>query len=434
VEFLLADRGFMRKLLALLLILWMVADVFAANGTMSGSGTKIDPWLVEDYEDLKMVGKENYTLAGVYLLTADIDASASANEYCSPEGSPCNGFVPIGMDTVAFSGTFNGAHHTIKNLFIWFPCEDQVGLFSNVDGGTINKLTLENISVVGDYYVGALVGKMYDGVISNVKINGVVTGAKYVGGLMGIGNATINYSSVEGIVKGTTIVGGLVGYASGSLYNVSSNVSVMGEEDQIGGLVGELVGEVTHSYSLGPVITKDDNAEDIGGLIGLNSSKGTVSHSYSMSSVICDDCNDSYGMGGLVGDNNGSIDNSYSTGGVKGVHAVGGFVGVNDGSLLNVYSTGRVYGESDFGGLVGYNENGTATASYWNKELSGSDTSAFGVGLTSIEMRDSIYFENWNFSSIWSITQGSSFPYLNSMKNVGLAFPTAILYGPKNLS
>lgn len=108
----------MRKLLALLLILWMVADVFAANGTMSGSGTKIDPWLVEDYEDLKMVGKENYTLAGVYLLTADIDASASANEYCSPEGSPCNGFVPIGMDTVVFSGTFNGANHTIKNLLV----------------------------------------------------------------------------------------------------------------------------------------------------------------------------------------------------------------------------------------------------------------------------------------------------------------------------
>jgi hypothetical protein len=58
-------------------------------------------------------------------------------------------------------------------------------------------------------------------------------------------------------------------------------------------------------------------------------------------------------VGGLVGDNDGSISNSYSTGTVRGDSRIGGLVGLNSGNINNSYSTGVVSGYSSVGGLVG---------------------------------------------------------------------------------
>ena len=68
---------------------------FAANGTMKGEGSAEKPFQIEDYEDLKAIGKGAYLYSSNYVLTADIDASASEHEMCSDEGG-CNGFIPIG--------------------------------------------------------------------------------------------------------------------------------------------------------------------------------------------------------------------------------------------------------------------------------------------------------------------------------------------------
>ncbi|MHB8107799.1 MAG: GLUG motif-containing protein, partial [Candidatus Cryosericum sp.] len=89
-------------------------------------------------------------------------------------------------------------------------------------------------------------------------------------------------------------------------------------------------------------------------------------------------------VGGLVGHNNGSITNSYTTGMVIGNMYIGGLAGVNGdiqgstSTITNSYSTASVTGNGSdggtlVGGLVGYNTNATITDSY-------STGAVYGVG------------------------------------------------------
>jgi hypothetical protein len=60
-------------------------------------------------------------------------------------------------------------------------------------------------------------------------------------------------------------------------------------------------------------------------------------------------------VGGLVGNNGGTVTQCYSTGAVKGNNYVGGLVGNNWGAVTECYSTGAVSGGERVGGLVGGN-------------------------------------------------------------------------------
>ena len=89
----------------------------------------------------------------------------------------------------------------------------------------------------------------------------------------------------------------------------------------------------------------------------------------------CQQC--SY-IGGLVGENGGSIINCYSTGTVTGSSAfVGGLVGDNYGSISDCYSTGDVNGNSEVGGLVGYNDSGTISNCYSISTVSDDDPNSY---------------------------------------------------------
>ncbi len=122
----------------------------------------------------------------------------------------------------------------------------------------------------------------------------------------------------------------------------------------VGALVGNNRGTVTNSYATGDV-----NGESrVGGLIGDNS--GLISNSYAECTVTGD-----FQIGGLSGRNTGTISSSYATGVVSGNDDVGGLVGFNwDATVSKSYATGDVNGEdSEIGGLVGYNFGGSSFVS-----------------------------------------------------------------------
>ncbi|MCX8064134.1 MAG: hypothetical protein N3G21_03065, partial [Candidatus Hydrogenedentes bacterium] len=60
-------------------------------------------------------------------------------------------------------------------------------------------------------------------------------------------------------------------------------------------------------------------------------------------------------VGGIIGENQGTLSNCYSTGNISGVVSVGGLVGINDGKVENCYSICNVSGSQRTGGLVGHN-------------------------------------------------------------------------------
>jgi hypothetical protein len=120
------------------------------------------------------------------------------------------------------------------------------------------------------------------------------------------------------------------------------------------------------------------NSEWIGGLVGNNN--GTLTDSRSSVSVDTD-----YGtyVGGLVGQNSGIIINCFSTGSVSGKYHVGGLVGLNtaNSEITNCYTSGSVTGEETVGGFLGQNDdNTTVTNCYATSIVSGSDITGGFVG------------------------------------------------------
>ena len=69
------------------------------------------------------------------------------------------------------------------------------------------------------------------------------------------------------------------------------------------------------------------------------------------------------------------------------------------------------------GGLVGIN-NGTVTNSYWNWETSGQTTSKGGTKKSTDEMKLQSTYTNWDFSTIWTMTENQTYPGLRKLNNI----------------
>jgi prepilin-type N-terminal cleavage/methylation domain-containing protein len=334
-------------------------------------------------EELAKIGVDPaYPLSGKYILMANLDLSS----YSSGEG-----WNPIGSSNTPFTGQFDGNGLVIKNLTINRPSTNYQGLFGYTGNTTkLSNIGLENVSVTGQSYTGGLVGLNNYGAITNSYSTGSVTGVQNVGGLVGYnfyGDITSSYST--GSVTGTGYdIGGLVGMNySGTITGSYSTGSVTGNAFNTGGLVGDNTGDITNSYSTGSVTGA---GQGTGGLVG-NNDYGTITSSYSTGSVT----NTALNTGGLVGVNYGAITNSYSTGSVS-----------------------STTGNSHTGGLVGYNYSGTITNSYWDTQTSGITTSAGGTGKTTVQMKQYTTFSGWNFTNIWAIEEGVSYPYLRSNEQI----------------
>ncbi|MGA2171383.1 MAG: GLUG motif-containing protein, partial [Sedimentisphaerales bacterium] len=238
---------------------------------------------------------------------------------------------------------------------------DNLGLFGWI-GGSVKNLGLENFSVSGS------------------------SGSEHIGGLVGYNGGTISNCSSTGSVSGSSgsvYIGGLVGYNDGTISNCNSTGAVSGSWEKLGGLVGYNVGIISSCYSTGAV------------------------------------SGSSYYVGGLVGWNVGIISNCYATGTVSGYNALGGLVGENyngnkndNGSISNCYSTGTVSGFFDsaiVGGLVG-NNSGSISHSYF-LVTSGPDN-GFGTPLTNAQMKQRVSLVGWDFNALWHICETTNYPKL----------------------
>ncbi|MCH8519462.1 MAG: carboxypeptidase-like regulatory domain-containing protein [Nanoarchaeota archaeon] len=290
-----------------------------------GLGTNDSPYLIFTCEELQLM---NTNLRAYYELANNIDCSDTINWN---EG---DGFEPVGTLPVPFEGSLQGNSFIINDLFINRTATNQVGLFGTTCDVKLTNIVLEDVFILGDFRVGGLVGRDVGdfSILENISVSGNVKGITDVGGVLA---SVLNKTFVS---------------------QIFSNVNVYGSDGSIGGLIGwSAYSEVLDSYSIGDVIGND-----------------TVER-----------------IGGLVGDNYGFINRSYST----------SFVSLEP--------------ESDFeGGLVGRNR-ALVQNSYWDTQTSGQNESAGGEGKTTSEMRLVFTFENWDFNNTWSATcDGWHYPVL----------------------
>ncbi len=439
--------------------LLIIALIFMSSSSLKaqfagGTGTQSDPYQISNVTQLQAM---NTALDKYYVLTQNIDATVTST------WNSGQGFEPIGTtSSTPFTGALNGNGYKIYKLYISRPTTVGVGLFGHFFGsvGAISNLGLDSVTIIGNERVGALVGNK-NGLVENCYSTGTVSGGKSTGGLIGRNglNVVNSYSSCN--VTGTDEVGGLTG-SGASIFKcyATGNVTVISNGDA-GGLVGEVsmsAGTIYNSYATGNV-TSNNSLGSVGGLIGrmqaglidlcystgkvtgnsvvggfigvLNS--GNIKRSYAKCTMVLG--NGTFPFGGFISQNESNIFDCYAdvnmtyTG--NNISAkLGGFAGDNKegGKITNCYSVANMTANNGSrAGFVNTNYiNGFDTSKlygcYWNTDSSAGlqgiyvdqTSTQIVTGLTDIQMKTAASFANWNFDTIWTITEGSTYPQLRT--------------------
>jgi hypothetical protein len=160
------------------------------------------------------------------------------------------------------------------------------------------------------------------------------------------------------------------------------DVNVIGSGSYVGGLVGNNAGTVAQCHSTGSIV---GTGFDVGGLVGGNgrSSRGRASGGTVTRSFSTASVKGQTLVGGLVGTNlAGGVTYCYSTGPVSGDESIGGLAGDNDAEVTDCYSTGTIYGVRYVGGLVGNNYS-TVARCYSTGSVSGTEEAGGLAGTNS---------------------------------------------------
>jgi surface protein len=389
-------------------------------------------------EQLQAINTDATTLAGNYVLGADLDFDAQA-------------WMIIGPDTALgsrFAGKFNGLGHKLSNITINDTTNSRVGVFGVVRDATLSNFLVENLSIVASVSdsVGAI-SYARDSVLSNIGVLGTssISGSGSAGGLIGQtagdGGTIFNSFSNATVESTGTGVGGLVGYNCFSIYDSYATGDVTGGEESVGGFIGEnhpggmpilisnsyATGDVTGSgedyvggfigynyasdfdinisntYATGAV-DGGDGGSYVGGFVGDNrsteSALALIKNSYATGDVKAD--GSSRYVGGFAGyqqvsDSTASIEQSYATGTVTGGNYVGGFIGLLiEGDLKNVYSSGATTGTQFVGGLAGVIFQGSIEKSYTISSVTGDSQAGGFVGGAPVDDASFVANSFWN--------------------------------------
>ena len=310
---------------------------------------------IASLEDLRWVSENPLSWTGNFTIIANIDAFETRSWNCG------SGFVPIGTrfsPGVLFTGNFNNAgQFEICDLYIDRPEEETIGLFGAIDQAELDSIILTDI-YLNCKGGGALSGWSVESIIRNCSSTGEINSTSLAtGGLLGYvrtNSQVINcFSKVK--VIGERYVGGLIGTSNNTFVsNCNASGDVSGDY-VVGGLVGSYsLGTLEKCFATGNVIvSQGDSPNGVGGLVGISYSSSIVRDCYSTGNVNGSGV-DVYG--GLVGRQfaNASVINCYAVGLVKSGNG-GGLIGVNSSSIscsnsyfLDDNSTGVLTG-SDLG-------------------------------------------------------------------------------------
>jgi hypothetical protein len=197
-------------------------------------------------------------------------------------------------------------------------------------------------------------------------------------GLVDVNLGTLSGDTVEGSIAGSCCaVGGIAEGNIGTIEHSNARMNITAGVGA-GGVAGENLGYIQFSNSSGSIQAEGQWS---GGLTEEN--EGTINESYSTMNVTGSD--NTY-LGGISGYDKGETFNSYASGSITGGERsfVGGFDGVGDGAIITAsYSTGSVSGGqgASIGGFIGANNPVQMTHCYWDTTTSGADEGV-GVGGT----------------------------------------------------
>ena len=277
-------------LLALAALVWITVPVSARaegetvdtwDGTAvaftKGRGTKEEPWLIENAEQLAYLAQQvnngtDYKREH-FRLVSDLDLRG-------------NEWTPIGTEGNLFWGGFDGDGHTITGMTITGKENSYVGLFGECRNFTaassyIKSVTVKGANISGKSFVGAIAGAGAN-ISDCYSIENTIYASRCVGGVCGslIGKISGCYNSSS--VSGISTAGGIMGSAS--------------YEGNVGN------GVVQYCYNIGTVTVSQQDSS-VGGITGASANRYDISN--------CLNCGKITGNGKNVGGIAGSTDSNY---------------------------------------------------------------------------------------------------------------------------
>ncbi len=210
-------------------------------------------------------------LANPYYISGEKDLQNIGTKYDSSRKFTLRNDIRLteNFKTISnFSGTFMGNGHTISNINVETD-NSYAGLFGNLNGATITNLNLAEVNIDGNYqYAGALAAKSSGSTISCVAVKGgkITSSAEnsIIGGLVGemvTSNRATSLSVEDVTLTGDYTVGGLIGKLNGCTLQATyakATIAKKTVEDEnstkLGGLIGEFVvstsaGSIQQSYA-----------------------------------------------------------------------------------------------------------------------------------------------------------------------------------------
>ena len=337
-----------------------VWDGTVANGFGGGSGTEYDPYLIYTAEELAYLAQSvnaGTTYSGKYFkLMNNIDLN---NIEWTPIGK---GIRTEEYERVSYSfgGHFDGNNYVVYNLLIANNDTSYNGLFGVVYSGSISNLGIENAYVYS--YMndgkrtnnGALVGSLQGSTVSHCYVIGAdihsySTSQPANAGML-IGNLGESACYIDNcFAYGSATTGASAGGLIGSVYISSYTIS--------------------NCYAIGTVkyvlqVSDDPAFDEIGGLVGWTSSKGSVNNCFFV----------------------GSIESNYSP--------------------TDVYTLGNI----------------NTTNCYYNITSSVIDDYR-GTSTDAANFSNQSWVESnlgWDFGSIWTYKTGYDYPVLQGFGNAGI--------------
>ena len=427
-----------------------------------GSGTENDPYLVSTPKQLieiirPRIGAKDTAVRGYFQLINDIDLSGTDNSWQHLSQQVTY------TDTYYFMGVFDGGGYTISGLNMDLGEESGIGLFRRAVDSVIKDLNVIG-SIRGKDVVGGIVGLASDSKILRCTFSGTADGESNVGGIAGnsyeseISNC-INYGSItasvknaggiagwcdkgeimncanQGSVRAANISGGISGYLSYSTaadcYNDVSAV-IKGNE-YVGGITGQCYGSSLSScYNTGTVegsgsgnytggivggvlvppenesnssvhlcnnLTDIKGGANVGGIIGRISDTTAVSNCKNTGNITAEGKN----VGGISGENNGTVSKCSSTGNISaGGSRAGGIAGKSTGAIEESCNTGTVTLSGEIGdgaGIAGYLDGGRIVKCYNTASVTGDEASCLG-GIAGSALSGSSVTDSYNTGSI----------------------------------
>lgn len=277
-------------LLALAALVWITVPVSARaegetvdtwDGTAvaftKGRGTKEEPWLIENAEQLAYLAQQvnngtDYKREH-FRLVSDLDLRG-------------NEWTPIGTEGNLFWGGFDGDGHTITGMTITGKENSYVGLFGEC----------RNFTAASSY-------------IKSVTVKGAnISGKSFVGAIAGAGANISDCYSIENTIYASRCVGGVCGSLIGKISGCYNSSSVSGISTA-GGIMGSASyegrdgnGVVQYCYNIGAVTVSQQDSS-VGGITGASANRYDISN--------CLNCGKITGNGKNVGGIAGSTDSNY---------------------------------------------------------------------------------------------------------------------------